>query len=62
MMKKEITVVCNYPTPENMQEFQKRYCDAMVNALKGSLTPEEMELRRKGVEELLRREKREKGL
>lgn len=54
MAKKEITVVCNYPTPENMEEFQNRYCAAMVNALQATLTAEEMELRRKGLEELLK--------
>lgn len=33
MAKKKITVICNYPTPENMDKFQDIMCDAMAKAI-----------------------------
>ena len=57
--EKKITVHCNYPTPENWDEFQSRYCTAMVTALSTVLTPEDM---MKGLEALIRREEMEKQL
>lgn len=40
MAKKEITVICNYPTEENMEEFNNRFHNAVAIALIESNTPE----------------------
>ena len=41
--KREFTVVCHYPTEENMEEFQNRFHNAVAIALQNSHTKEWME-------------------
>ncbi|MEW9079844.1 hypothetical protein [Terrisporobacter glycolicus] len=33
MAKKKITVICNYPTPENMDKFQDIMCEGLAKGI-----------------------------
>ncbi|MCC3668639.1 hypothetical protein [Terrisporobacter mayombei] len=43
MAKKKITVICNYPTPENMDKFQDIMCNELAKGIIASKPVEYVE-------------------
>lgn len=56
MAKREITVVCNYPTPENMEKFQEIMCDGMAKALINSKPKEYINALKAALKEQIKEE------
>lgn len=53
MAKKEITVICNYPTPENMDKFQDIMCNELAKAIIASKPPEYVETLKRELEKAI---------
>ncbi|UEL47331.1 MULTISPECIES: hypothetical protein [Terrisporobacter] len=56
MARRKITVVCNYPTPENMEQFQNIMCDGIAKALIKSKSPEYIKALKSALEKEIREE------
>ncbi len=54
--KREFTVVCHYPTEENMEAFQDRFHSAVAIALQNSHTEEWMEAFKRELERQIKEE------
>lgn len=50
MAKKEMTVICNYPTEENMDKFQDIMCNEMAKAIIASKPAEYVEALKKALQ------------
>ncbi|MDU6984261.1 MAG: hypothetical protein E6371_07580 [Terrisporobacter othiniensis] len=53
MAKKKITVICNYPTPENMDKFQDIMCNELAKAIIASKPVEYVEALKRELEKSL---------
>lgn len=58
MAKKEMTVICNYPTPENMEKFQEIMCNGLAKALIACKPPEYIEALKRGLEKAIELDKK----
>lgn len=58
MAKKEITVICNYPTPENMDKFQDIMCNELAKAIIASKPAEYVEALKRGLEKAIELDKK----
>ena len=53
MAKKKITVICNYPTPENMDKFQDIMCEGLAKGIIASKPVEYVETLKRGLEKAI---------
>lgn len=53
MVKKKITVICNYPTPENMDKFQDIMCNELAKAIIASKPVEYVETLKRELEKAI---------